>query len=90
MRRNTVIAALLITATTLAGCASVNVTVNTDKASSDQGNISVIGGSDGPTFIYLSNIEDIPFDRAVMASGLSSNMDDYFSPEEAVFVGWKE
>ena len=42
------------------------------------------------TFIYLSNIEDIPFDRAVMASGLSSNMADYFSPEEAVFVGWKE
>ena len=42
------------------------------------------------TFIYLSNIEDIPFDRAVMASGLSSNMDDYFSPKEAVFVGWKE
>ena len=41
------------------------------------------------TFIYLSNIEDIPFDRAVMASGLSSNMADYFSPEEAVFVGWK-
>jgi hypothetical protein len=42
------------------------------------------------TFIYLSNIEDIPFDRAVMASGLSSNMADYFSPEEAVFVGWSE
>ena len=42
------------------------------------------------TFIYLSNIEEIPFDRAVMASGLSSNMADYFSPEEAVFVGWKE
>ena len=42
------------------------------------------------TFIYLSNIEDIPFDRAVMASGLSSNMADYFSPDEAVFVGWKE
>ena len=41
------------------------------------------------TFIYLSNIEDISFDRAVMASGLSSNMADYFSPEEAVFVGWK-
>ena len=40
------------------------------------------------TFIYLSNIEDIPFDRAVMASGLSSNTADYFSPEEAVFVGW--
>ena len=42
------------------------------------------------TFIYLSNIDDIPFDRAVMASGLSSNMADYFSPDEAVFVGWKE
>ncbi len=42
------------------------------------------------TFIYLSNIEDISFDRAVMASGLSSNMADYFSPEEAVFIGWKE
>ena len=42
------------------------------------------------TFIYLSNIEDISFDRAVMASGISSNMADYFSPEEAVFVGWKE
>ncbi|MCR5735012.1 MAG: sodium ion-translocating decarboxylase subunit beta [Lachnospiraceae bacterium] len=42
------------------------------------------------TFIYLSNIEDIPFDRAVKASGLSNSMADYFSPEEAVFVGWKE
>ena len=42
------------------------------------------------TFIYLSNIEDIPFDRAAMASGLSSNTDDYYSPEEAVFIGWKE
>ena len=42
------------------------------------------------TFIYLSNIGDISFDRAVMASGLSSNMADYFKPEEAVFVGWKE
>ena len=42
------------------------------------------------TFVYLSNIEDISFDRAAMASGLSSNMDDYFPPEEAVFVGWEE
>ena len=41
------------------------------------------------TFIYLSNIEDIPFDKAAMASGLSSNLNDYFKPEEAVFVGWK-
>lgn len=42
------------------------------------------------TFIYLSNIEDISFDRAVMASGLSSNMADYFTRDEAVFIGWKE
>ena len=41
------------------------------------------------TFIYLSNIEDIPFERAVMASGLSSNMDDYFDPSEAVLVAMK-
>lgn len=40
------------------------------------------------TFIYLSNIEEISFERATMAAGLSSNMDDYFSPEEAVLVGW--
>ena len=41
------------------------------------------------TFIYLSNIEDISFDKAAMASGLSSNLNDYFKPEEAVFVDWK-
>ncbi len=38
------------------------------------------------TFVYLSNIEDISFKRAYMAAGLSSNMDDYFSPDEAVLV----
>lgn len=38
------------------------------------------------TFVYLSNIEEIPFERAYMAAGLSSNMDDYFKPEEAVLV----
>ncbi|MCR5591685.1 MAG: hypothetical protein K6F73_09160 [Lachnospiraceae bacterium] len=42
------------------------------------------------TFVYLSNIEDIPFDRAVMASGLSSDLDDYFDADEAVFVGWSD
>ncbi len=89
MRRITVIAAF-ITALALAGCANVNVTVKTDTATSRQDNIMVIGGSDGPASIYLSNIKDIPFDSAVMASGLSSNTTDYFSPEEAVFVGWKE
>lgn len=38
------------------------------------------------TFVYLSNIEEIPFERAYMAAGLSSNTNDYFSPEEAVLV----
>lgn len=38
------------------------------------------------TFVYLSNIEEISFQEAYMASGLSSNMDDYFTPEEAVLV----
>ena len=38
------------------------------------------------TFVYLSNIEDIPFDRACLAAGLSSSTTDYFSVEEAVFV----
>ena len=40
------------------------------------------------TFIYLSNTEEITFHQAAMAAGLSSNMADYFSPEEAVFVDW--
>ena len=37
-------------------------------------------------FVYLSNIEEIPFERAYMAAGISSNSDDYFSPEKAVLV----
>ena len=37
-------------------------------------------------FVYLSNIEEIPFERAYMAAGLSSNSEDYFFPEEAVLV----
>ena len=38
------------------------------------------------TFVYLSNLEDISFDRAWKAAGLSSNLDDYFLKEEAVLV----
>ncbi len=38
------------------------------------------------TFVYLSNIEEITFEQAYMAAGLSSNTDDYFSPEEAILV----
>ena len=41
------------------------------------------------TFVYLSNLETISFDRAWKAAGLSSNMADYFSAEEAVLVEWK-
>ena len=41
------------------------------------------------TFVYLSNLERITFDQAWKAAGLSSNMDDYFSAEEAVLVEWK-
>ena len=41
------------------------------------------------TFIYLSNQESIPFDQAWKASGLSSNMDDYFDEADAKFVGMK-
>ncbi len=37
-------------------------------------------------FVYLSNMEEISFERAYLAAGLSSNSDDYFSPEEAVLV----
>ena len=38
------------------------------------------------TYIYLSNKEDITFEQAWKASGLSSNMDDYFDIDEAVLV----
>lgn len=41
------------------------------------------------TYTYLSNIKDITFDQAWKAGGLSSSMDDYFSPEEAVLVDLK-
>lgn len=38
------------------------------------------------TYVYLSNIEEISFQKAMMASGLSSNTEDYFSVEEAILV----
>lgn len=41
------------------------------------------------TYLYLSNIEDISFNKAMMAAGLSSNTNDYFDPEDAVFIGFK-
>lgn len=41
------------------------------------------------SYTILSNIEDITFEQAWKASGLSSNLDDYFKIEEAVFVAIK-
>ena len=38
------------------------------------------------TYVYLSNIENISFEQAWKAAGLSSNLDDYFTAEEAVLV----
>lgn len=38
------------------------------------------------TYVYLSNIENISFHRAMWASGISSRLEDYFSPEDAVLV----
>ena len=38
------------------------------------------------TFVYLSNIEDISFEKAYKAAGISSDSEEYFSPEEAVLV----
>ena len=38
------------------------------------------------SYTILSNIEEITFDQAWKASGLSSNLEDYFQAEDAVFV----
>ncbi len=41
------------------------------------------------TYIVLSNSENITFDQAMRASGLSSNTNDYFRSELAVLVGYR-
>ena len=41
------------------------------------------------TYTILSNIENISFEQAWKASGLSSYRGDYFNPEDAVFVATK-
>lgn len=38
------------------------------------------------TFVWLSNLGEITFERSMKAAGLSSYSGDYFSPEEAVLV----
>lgn len=37
-------------------------------------------------YVYRSNLPDISFDQAWRAAGLSSNTNDYFSPDDAVLV----
>lgn len=37
-------------------------------------------------YVYLSNIEEISFEKAWKAGGLSSNTEDYFPVEDAVLV----
>ncbi|MEG1579256.1 MAG: immunogenic protein, partial [Oscillospiraceae bacterium] len=41
------------------------------------------------TYTILSNSEDITFEQAWKASGLSSNLNDEFKEEDAVFVATK-
>ncbi len=41
------------------------------------------------TYVYLSNLENITFEQAWKASGLSSLSTDYFSLEDAVLVEWR-
>ena len=40
------------------------------------------------TYVYLSNIEDITFHQAMMATGLSSSSKDYFTPYTAINVDY--
>lgn len=47
------------------------------------------GASKDSTFVYLSNIDDIPFEKAWLAAGFSSNTADYFDPDDAILVEMK-
>ena len=47
------------------------------------------GAAKDSTYVFLSNTEDITFEQAWKASGLSSDMDDYFVEEEAKLVAIK-
>lgn len=50
------------------------------------GSIKSNAASTSITYIVLSNTQDITFEQAHKASGLSNNIDDYFDPETAVIV----
>ena len=45
------------------------------------------GASADISYTILTNLEDISFEEAWKAGGLSSDTRDYFAPEDAVFVG---
>ncbi len=45
------------------------------------------GAQRDSTYVILSSRDDITFEEAWKASGLSSNTEDYFRREDAVFVG---
>lgn len=42
------------------------------------------------TYLYLSNIEEISYRKAMMAAGFSSNSDDYFDEKDAKYIGYKK
>ena len=44
------------------------------------------GAAKDSTYTYLSNLEEITFDEAWKASGLSSNLEDYFDDRDATLV----
>lgn len=44
------------------------------------------GTAKDTTFVYLSNMKDISFDQAWKAGGLSSDLNDYFDPKDALLV----
>lgn len=49
-----------------------------------------LNGTDkNSTYYVLSNVKNITYDQAWKASGLSSNMRDYFNPEDAIVVGYR-
>ena len=47
------------------------------------------GAAKDSTFVFVSNIKNISFQKAFLAAGFSSNTNDYFSEEEAKFVALK-
>ena len=42
--------------------------------------------AENSSFVFLSNIEEITFEQAYKAAGISSDSEDYFPPETAVLA----